>query len=45
MTAGRNLQRVWDGMDESGQRTSSGVYFYRLEAPNFSAVNKMVMMK
>ena len=45
MTAGRNIQRVWDGMDHSGKRTSSGVYFYRLEAPNFSAVDKMVMMK
>jgi hypothetical protein len=45
MTADRNILRVWDGMDNSGQRTSSGVYFYRLDAPNFSAVNKMVMMK
>jgi hypothetical protein len=45
MVAGRGHQWVWDGMDSNGQRTSSGVYFYRLEAKNFSAVNKMVMMK
>ncbi|UCE01514.1 MAG: T9SS type A sorting domain-containing protein [Candidatus Latescibacterota bacterium] len=36
---------VWDGFDESGQRVSSGVYFYRLNAPDFVATKKMVMMK
>jgi hypothetical protein len=36
---------VWDGFDNAGHRVSSGVYFYRLNAPNFVATKKMVMMK
>jgi hypothetical protein len=48
MTRGRYIGEnaaVWDGFDESGQRVSSGVYFYRLNAPDFIATRKMVMMK
>jgi hypothetical protein len=36
---------VWDGFNNSGQRVSSGVYFYRLNALDFVATKKMVMMK
>jgi hypothetical protein len=36
---------IWDGLDHAGRRVSSGVYFYRLEAPDFMATRKMVMMK
>ncbi|MCE5270571.1 T9SS type A sorting domain-containing protein [bacterium] len=35
----------WDGRSEAGQRVSSGVYFYRLQAGDFSAVRKMVILK
>jgi hypothetical protein len=35
----------WDGKDQSGDPVASGVYFYRLEADQFSEVKKMLMMK
>ncbi len=36
---------VWDGMDNAGNTVSSGVYFYRVEAGDYSAIRKMVLMK
>jgi subtilisin family serine protease len=47
--AGRHLVR-WDGRDGAGNRVSSGIYFYRLEAtaPNGTATvltKKMTVMK
>jgi len=36
---------VWNGLDETGQRVSSGVYFYQMQAGGFSSVKKMVMVK
>ncbi len=38
-------REVWDGLDASGRRLSSGVYLYQLRAGNFSATKKLVMMK
>jgi len=35
----------WDGRDSFGEKVASGVYFYRLQAGNFSAVRKMVILK
>jgi len=35
----------WDGRNDAGQVVSSGVYFYRLEAPGFSQTRKMVLLK
>ncbi len=35
----------WNGTNASGQRVSSGVYFYRMSAGDFSAVRKMVIVK
>lgn len=35
----------WDGLNETGERTSSGVYFYVLKTHGFSASKKMVMLK
>jgi hypothetical protein len=45
MTAGFGKQVVWNGLDNSGSRVSSGVYFYRLVAGDFTATKKMVVMK
>lgn len=35
----------WDGRNNNGERVSSGVYFYRLEAGDYSAIKKMVILK
>ncbi|MBN2289221.1 MAG: T9SS type A sorting domain-containing protein [Candidatus Glassbacteria bacterium] len=35
----------WDGRDAGGRVVSSGVYFYRMKAGDFSAVRKMVILK
>lgn len=35
----------WDGKDESGQGVSSGIYFYRIEAGDFSATRKMAITR
>ena len=36
---------VWDGKDETGSKASSGVYFYKLQAGNFTKSNKMILMR
>ena len=38
-------QAVWDGRDDRGRSVSSGLYFYRMEAEDFSQVRKMVLLK
>jgi hypothetical protein len=35
----------WDGRDQQGRPTSSGVYFYRLVTPTFSRSHKMTLIK
>jgi hypothetical protein len=36
---------LWDGRDEFGALTPSGVYFYRVQAGKFTASRKLVMVK
>jgi len=36
---------AWDGTNLHGQSVSSGVYFYRLEAPTLTHTRKMVLLK
>jgi hypothetical protein len=36
---------LWDGTNDYGQKTASGVYFYKLQANNQSKTLKMVMLK
>jgi hypothetical protein len=35
----------WDGKDNNGRYTSSGVYFYRIQAGDYSKTRKMVILK
>ncbi len=44
--AGNNQSSiVWDGKDDNENAVSSGVYFYKLQTGNYSAVKKMILMK
>jgi len=36
---------VWNGDDAAGHAVGSGVYFYRMTAPGYSSVRKMLLMK
>jgi hypothetical protein len=36
---------TWDGRDEEGTEVSSGVYFYRLQAPTYRASNRMILIR
>jgi len=44
MPAG-NHTVTWDGINSSGEKVASGIYFYRLNAGDFSKTMKMVMTK
>ena len=44
MAAGRH-NVVWDATDELGRSVSAGLYFYRLQAGDFVAVKKMLLVK
>lgn len=36
---------VWDGKDRSGDAVASGIYFYKINANDFSDTKKMVLLK
>ena len=38
-------QVTWDGTDYSGRNVASGIYFYRIEANDFVASRKMLLLK
>jgi hypothetical protein len=49
LIAGRRAAGVhaatWDGRDDRGSHSASGIYFYRLVTPENTAVRKMAMLK
>ncbi len=36
---------TWDGKDGFGKVLPSGIYFYRIQAGNYSAIRKMILLK
>jgi flagellar hook assembly protein FlgD len=36
---------LWDGKGDRGMKLASGVYFYRLEAEDFQASKKLVLIR
>ncbi len=43
-TAGQHRIR-WNGLTDSGLKTASGVYFYKLSAGEFMAIKKMILLR
>lgn len=41
----RTSAAYWDGRNESGESVASGIYFYQLQADDFYAMRKMVILK
>ena len=44
MEAGSH-QLIWDGSNSDGDKVTSGIYFYRLQAENFDKTMKMLLVK
>jgi len=42
---GGKYAKVWDGLNDGGNTVSSGVYFYRLTQPGYTATKKMILLK
>ena len=40
-----NQVAEWDGRDAAGKPLGSGIYYYRIEAPEFEATRSMVLVK
>ncbi|MGB2696978.1 MAG: SBBP repeat-containing protein [Candidatus Zixiibacteriota bacterium] len=38
-------QVIWDGTDQKGEKTSSGIYFYQIKAKDYVETKKMVKLK
>ncbi len=41
----RSTAAYWDGRNSVGEQVASGVYFYSLQTPDFSATRKMLILK
>ncbi|MBN1347769.1 T9SS type A sorting domain-containing protein, partial [candidate division KSB1 bacterium] len=44
VAAGRHSVR-WDGTNEFGIQVATGIYYYKLEADNFTKIRKMLLLK
>jgi len=41
----RDKAAYWDGKNTSGERVTSGIYFYTIQAGKFTATRRMIVMK
>jgi hypothetical protein len=41
----KNNAAYWDGKDNLGEKVASGIYYYTLQAGEFTATRKMVIRK
>ena len=41
----RDKAAYWDGRDEAGEHVASDIYFYTIQAGDFSATKKMVVAR
>jgi flagellar hook assembly protein FlgD len=41
----RSRAVYWDGRNDLGEKVSSGVYFYQVEAGRYSKVRRMVILR
>jgi len=41
----RDKAAYWNGTNNAGETVSSGVYFYRLKAGDFTATKKLVVLR
>jgi hypothetical protein len=41
----RDRAAYWDGRNNAGEKVASGVYFYQLQAGDFSAMRRMLLLK
>jgi hypothetical protein len=42
---GRSRAAYWNGHNDAGEKVSSGLYFYQLQAGDFNATRKLVILK
>jgi len=42
---GRTRAAYWDGHNNAGEKVASGIYFYQLQAGDFSSTRRMVVVK
>ncbi|OGC81905.1 MAG: hypothetical protein A2W07_00630 [candidate division Zixibacteria bacterium RBG_16_43_9] len=36
---------IWDGKDDLGKEVASGIYFYQLKTPDYTATKKMILLR
>jgi len=43
--ADKSKAAYWDGKNEAGEEVASGIYFYTIQADDFTATRKMIVTR